>query len=1044
MNSYLNSLLETKNISQHDGRPLWKYDLSDDEYAELKNHISHITEKDFDPRDITLFYAEWWKNEYNGGFPSKIDVYNAISNCNLPCDDFYKYAKKGAILLGIKWIQRENRLYFRTLLLQGGLPINNILNPEYCGQYTNFLKKVLEINPSSIGEFAYEDDITRILPFSCRNDAIYESCLQIVQAIWSGKEDYLAIFENRGTSTSSFKKISDELKKHKEEIEKKEKKQSKFRAYWVLNRKNNVNEIKLTFNFPDIIEKEDFIDLLQIKEYELNTEYQLIINDLLVCKIKKNILGNYKVFWFNNSIIFWDGEETKQDIYLSSFDGKRYDFPILLIDNPKISEPTLWTQKTDNEWILNRGRYCKQEKAALIFNNDWFFSNNYKNLNIVINNQILNWYEFEGELQLVKATETIIFKTNSNSFDWFIKEEKPLWALKSNIPIVRHLPQIIVYDKSGERIEKINLLWRKYGEVVWNKWANSTLPIGCIEYKIAANGCEEKDCLFNIGNLDLDFETITPYESIISIQNNNGLNFEINDNEILEIGYIDNEITVNLTDIQKMPKSIKVLISNGNQNRKLHLEIIPPFQGIRILDPKGNILIENSEFIFGNFMGYRIFAPIQNNNFYIKIYNTNRNQIAIIKKLPNSIIPLREYEVFANRLFLLTDTMDSDSSVTIELMDFEGKILSKHFVKNHNKTLSSKFENERLEIEISEQELDIELFAIPLDCHADNIELHSLTKENYKFVFKESSFLEKFIIISELNTNSTSTLLPCYISTNQYHKSTSINDRKIRIQNDKDKLLSENSNGNSWGKIKRYYKICLNNDIPFSTFDIFRASASSPELSAKLFCLLNIYNDESNFLDKICKDLEDDLGFCFHWISKPHWENAINWIKLSYQTDLNKDDLNIIAIELRERIFSLINNCEPMNWFDKIADYTINGKCFNINGFHFNTEVRKLGESLGEKVLVELPVECPKIDEELKVIMPVHNDNFRVKILLKTPLAVALSISGKDERIWEDDINTESIRRNIQYCQWLAPDWYGKAIIYCLSQLSNSFKNYKR
>ena len=304
MDSFFNSLLSSKHLTKHYGRPLWKYNLSDEEYTQLKNHLSKAFSSNFDPRDITLFYAEWWKNEYNGGTPSKSVVFNALNNLNFSFDDFYRYAKRGAVLLGIKWIRRENTFYFRTLLLQGGLPVNHLLNNS--GYYTSFLKKVLEINPSTINEFMYEEDIINLLPITSRNEAVYESCLQIVQAVWNGNEEYLAIFENKRSSTTSFRNISDELKKHKEEIEKTIKRRAKFKALWILNTK--LNYIKLEFNLPDIILMDEFT--LLINDTTLKNEYHLIVNDSIVCKFKRILKAITKRYRF--IIILFTGMVKKE------------------------------------------------------------------------------------------------------------------------------------------------------------------------------------------------------------------------------------------------------------------------------------------------------------------------------------------------------------------------------------------------------------------------------------------------------------------------------------------------------------------------------------------------------------------------------------------------------------------------------------------------------------------------------------------------------------------------------------------------------------
>jgi hypothetical protein len=54
-----------------------------------------------------------------------MEVYQSIAKNQLfDEEEFYRYARKGANLLGVRWIKNQNTLYFKTLLLQGGLPIS--------------------------------------------------------------------------------------------------------------------------------------------------------------------------------------------------------------------------------------------------------------------------------------------------------------------------------------------------------------------------------------------------------------------------------------------------------------------------------------------------------------------------------------------------------------------------------------------------------------------------------------------------------------------------------------------------------------------------------------------------------------------------------------------------------------------------------------------------------------------------------------------------------------------------------------------------------
>ncbi len=1034
MKSFFNEILEKRNLSQHDGRPLWKYSLSETDFQELKTHLSQINAYSyFDVRDITLYFAEWWKNEYNGGSPSKINIYNSITSCKIPYNDFYNYAKKGAVSLGIRWLKKENKLYFRTLLLQGGLPIKHLVNPNYVGTYTRFLKKVLELNPSSIEEFIYEYDIISILPHSSRNDVIYESCLQIVEAIWNGNEEYLNILNTRGGS-----KISNELKDHKATIERKIKKSSQFKAFWILQKRDDDYRIKLMFNFPNVIEVDNFSDLIEVSKEDLNSEYNLIVNEILVCKFRRNTRGNYKVFGLNNSSIFWDGKEMKPDVFLSSIEGGKHQFLVRFVDYPKLSSPTLWIHNSENEWILQKGKHCPQEEAFLLYPDDWVLDSSITSEKIKIFDNEVNWCEFSNGIRIISnEDESITFRTKKPSFEWFIQENKPEWVINSNLLIVSHIPRIVVYDATGEEVKKTKFHWRLKGKIAWEDWGRN-LPVGCIEYKISALESEEQDIFYNIGDLSLDFKSTNSHEAEIIIHENFDLNFKIRKViEEFEITELNSSIIVKLNN-NRIPKSLKAIISKNNQNRNLIIEIVPPFHGVTILDQEGNKLHDESILLFGHLAGYRIYTPINFHNYFIKLYNTNRSHINVRKKIPNGITPLREYEEIFKRLFRLTDSMKKDSSITIELIDENDTLLNKYFVKNYNSIVAYNLIDK--ELVITTKGINTENLtpsAIPLDCESDKIIPVQLIRREDEFILSDNS-LRKFIVVSEYDEINNSALLPTFVSNNKDNLQTTTEDRLLRVNKNKSELELQNYNEPSWQKVKKYFDICIEYDLPFSTFDFLRASCTTPQLIAKTFCCLSIYNEDKDFIDKTCQILEEDLGFAFHWIPKKYWGSSIKWLEESLVKTYKQNETESIIKEIQKNIIELISNSDPIYWFNKISDYFLSGKTHTINGFHLNTEIYKLRQSLNHRVLDELPEKSPKIITEFKELLPVTRDNYRVKMLLKAPLAVALSISGQDEKIWNIDENAETVRRNIQYAQRISPDWYGKAILYCLSRLRNS------
>ena len=98
-----------------------------------------------------------------------------------------------------------------------------------------------------------------------------------------------------------------------------------------------------------------------------------------------------------------------------------------------------------------------------------------------------------------------------------------------------------------------------------------------------------------------------------------------------------------------------------------------------------------------------------------------------------------------------------------------------------------------------------------------------------------------------------------------------------------------------------------------------------------------------------------------------------------------------------------------------------------------HTDIKELRSKLGAKVLKELPRLSPRTTSEYDI--PVH-DHSQVEILLRSPIAVGESINGiqADFPIWGGDDFVDIIRRNIQYSQYLNPEFYCKAILHVLNK----------
>lgn len=106
--------------------PFWKLRLTEEEVNTLKRDVNpgNLNRKGL---ECAILYAEWYKRAYTGGNLNKEDVALWVGiNKEGHQEDFFNAAKEALVGRQYTIIQKQNKLYFRTLLCQGGLPITYI------------------------------------------------------------------------------------------------------------------------------------------------------------------------------------------------------------------------------------------------------------------------------------------------------------------------------------------------------------------------------------------------------------------------------------------------------------------------------------------------------------------------------------------------------------------------------------------------------------------------------------------------------------------------------------------------------------------------------------------------------------------------------------------------------------------------------------------------------------------------------------------------------------------------------------------------------
>jgi hypothetical protein len=1005
-------ILKTRKLDFHSGQPVWKYNISDLEFNQLKERFKIVQRiSELDPRDCAIYYAEWWKRIFNGGYPSKDEVYGSLGSTKLcfNTDDFYETAKKGGNLLNYKWIKIQNTHYLKTLLLQGGLPLKHIQNNR--GKYRDFLLKIIHINPSSIEDFSSNTELTSLLPKSSQNEIIYSSCLEIVRAVLDNDENELLSF----SANADLKQITEELIIERDKVRKKN---NTIKFKWNFNSKNKTFFLNTTINSNIVLDDINYILNSQINDYQ--NEYKLFVGGILIAKFIKRNNDTYKVIQFKDFINFNDDFEV--EIYVIDGYDKIYDANHLLHSKLNLDFPTLWVTSNDEKFVLEKSRYTHNNFGYLFLNDTYSIDGEIiEKTEIDINSNNFSFIKFQDEIKLKKSEgNTIRFKTNTeNIFDWTILSEKPKWLVKGNLNVVKdNLRRIFVYNKNGQRINNPSIEWKSVNKIAWYS-KDIPLELGVLDIKISYDGIDEFERVFNIGNLSLS--SSSDYNNPQITVNNNSFNLEIYKSDFFDFSVNQNKVNFNITNPAKFPTSIKTRIRANNQSYGLIADVISPFQGVFLVDQNENI-IEDEEIYLDKIKGWRLITNSHDKDYEIKLSNNLNNEIIITEYIDYKIKFISDFNDTFKDLFGLFNIIDADNFVKIEIfeikLDNKGKQIrnrirriKKLILKQFSETIKWEVNSENVIKfdEIESIDISSSVYALPLDCDLEHIDKIEITKDQ-DFYSINAANADKFILFSD--KNSKIKIKPEFISVNPENELTTIEDRNNRITDYSQQLLNEDFNSDIWNKFWVYYYLCKENDLPFVTLDIIKAVTTSSKIAAKAFTFLSMKFDENiyKFSGNDFIEFEKDLGFSFHWVSKSDWEN----ICLTYP-------------ELYQKI------CVMMSYNYKNLSVFLLQDEYN-NNFTFNQELIDLRQRLGISVIEILP-RFNIYNDTNTYIRNIPNQNWpdQINILVMAPLIVATSISGLDTGLWH--VNGDNFRRKIKYVENIPKieNWYEESLIYYLN-----------
>lgn len=210
LSNWMADFLAARGLARPDGRPLYAYKSSDDEFIKITKQLLLVAsfrgieifrrDQKYDALFV-LFAAEWWRREYRGGPWAWEPVFQAIG---LDDEDIQQIRNRVQQLLypalerGFKWWRREifttdsGRAFIGSIAAEGGLPLNLLTDP-YGGlkrYFKQLLNRYLPFRTTGMPVMQIAEELKMELPVSFRNPTVYRVAGDIIAATLDLRAEY--------------------------------------------------------------------------------------------------------------------------------------------------------------------------------------------------------------------------------------------------------------------------------------------------------------------------------------------------------------------------------------------------------------------------------------------------------------------------------------------------------------------------------------------------------------------------------------------------------------------------------------------------------------------------------------------------------------------------------------------------------------------------------------------------------------------------------------------------------------------------------------
>lgn len=1025
--------------------PLWKLKVRDNEYFTLKEELKASYNEnclEYYSREAALFYAEWWRREYNGGIPSKERVANSAGIYD--SEQLFSLAKQAMHEWKCKVYGVNRHMYFYSLLLQGGLPMEQIQNSW--GNYTMFLERTM-IELVSMGITNWEDtsvfddlDCVRYLPQSFRNDCIYSISMQVIRSIVEDKIDILPYDINE----KRFRNLNNDL----HNTYARRRRSNPLAFFWYLKLDKDKARLLYKLNTQNEIRSDVLSIEPSVYRFEIHVAGKLLAR---YARIEHN--EDYSIYTCINKeylIQEWKGEQfVPVKIILDSGEDR-----LITVSNcyaPDFLIPQKFIKNGDN--YVQHG--ASDEDNIIIFNNKWEVKDDSDTNEIELNEKSYFYSIFNDSIQLgnIENGEIVSYDNNFSSYHTEYRYNVASWCLNSTENFLTTIPSINVFNENGEcvshDVEKYYRLKSQKGEWHPLRELEGNSPG---EIQIRVKFPDEKDeirSFFYLGDLKYSTTDETLYDAEIKWKSSYNVHIASMDVEGIENTNNGNGcFHLHRKEESNVFPSVSTFVIIAPACLPKKIVISSPFRGLAILDSDGKEVPDNEILCAQNLYNYNIFAhsigDITIRMTYISD-DTEDTKSLIIQRPSNGLMLLSDINDLLDRLFMLYErrAFNRKSYIKVSIKGRFGGYKKECRVRRYSLDTKSMGDKECIVMEIDDNP-DNEIFTLPRDydghlmactvgCDTDEMDVYPMekTEDTTRFRFPKLEHINQFIVFSD--KNDARRVIPRYYNLEKLDMTIKqrIEIRKTRLTEYEKNFISSSLESDSWLEVFRSYKIVTENNLIFSTFDCFIIIAHNPYLIAKFVLGLCYHGYNDNSISGFNR-YAGEFAFSLHWIRPEYWIQVLDSIN-----NLDEMAQHYLMDDVRKFITDVFKTELYQQKANEFATYIMSGDIKKENAF-YRSDLRDYKESIHgvSDTGQDLPTTKIELNDD---IFPVFSQDAqpwqKVAMLCPVKIAELLTSPNDDVDFWND--KNDSFRRVINFYRIYATKTYSTILMKAISIYKN-------